>query len=156
MTGSDGEEVPFDAMFIDSMIEHHQGAITMAEEALQMSERPETLALAEAIISAQTTEIEQMQEWREAWFPGLAATGGMDMSMGDMSISTDESILYDQRFLQAMISHHEGAIHMAEEALQMSEREEIRTLSEEIIATQNAEIEQMRAWLAEWFDVSES
>jgi uncharacterized protein (DUF305 family) len=146
---------PFDAMFIDGMIEHHQGAITMAEEVLATSERPELLTLADAIIAAQTTEIEQMQSWREAWYPDLAATMGMEMDMGDMSISADESIPFDQRFLQAMISHHEGALHMAEAALASAEHEEIRTLAENIIATQTAEIEQMRGWLEEWFGVTE-
>ncbi len=148
------EEVPFDATFIDGMIEHHNGAIIMAEEAMEKSERPEVLALAEAIVAAQTTEIAEMQSWRTAWFPDLEATMGMDMDMGDMSVSTDESISFDQRFLQAMISHHEGAVDMAEEALEMSEREEIRTLANNIIATQTAEIEQMRAWLAEWYGVT--
>lgn len=153
--GAMGEtNAPFDAMFIDGMIEHHQGAIAMAEEVLATSERAELLTLANAIIAAQTTEIEQMQSWRTAWYPDLEATAGMNTAMGDMGISTDESIPFDQRFLQAMISHHEGAIAMAEEALESAEHEEIRTLAENIIATQNAEIEQMRGWLEEWFGVT--
>jgi predicted outer membrane protein len=52
---------PFDAQFIDSMIEHHQGAITMAKQALEESERPEIKQLSEAIIAAQQKEIEQMK-----------------------------------------------------------------------------------------------
>jgi uncharacterized protein (DUF305 family) len=148
-------EVAFDATFIDSMIEHHRGAITMAEQALENSERSELRSLAEAIIAAQTTEIEEMQQWREAWFPDLAPTDGMEMGMGEMSISTDESTPFDQRFIEAMISHHQGAIDMAEMALEMSERDEIRELAETIIATQSAEIEQMRNWLEEWYNITE-
>jgi uncharacterized protein (DUF305 family) len=53
-----------------------------------------------------------------------------------------------------MISHHQGAIDMAEMALAQAEHEEIRTLSEEIVAAQTAEIEQMQAWLAEWYDTT--
>jgi uncharacterized protein (DUF305 family) len=153
--GDSTSDAPYDALFIDGMIEHHAGAVTMAEEVLVESERPELLEMAEAIIATQSAEIEQMQAWRSEWFPDLPLTEGMAMEMGAMSISTDTSVHFDQRFLEAMISHHEGALHMAEEALAASKREEIRTLAEAITATQSAEIEQMRGWLAEWFGVSQ-
>lgn len=145
---------PFDAQFIDSMIEHHQGAIAMAEQVLAESERSELRQLAGEIITAQTSEIEEMTTWRQAWYPDLPATSGMDMGMGEMEISADESKPFDQRFLEAMISHHQGAIDMAKVAQERAEREEIRTLAAAIIAAQEAEIEQMRAWLAEWFGES--
>ncbi len=149
-------ETPFDAAFIDGMIEHHQGAIAMAQIVLDESEQPELRTFAEAIISAQDGEIAQMQEWRTAWFPDLAPTTGMEMGMemGDMSIAEDPDKPFEQRFIEAMISHHQGAIDMADMALEMSERAEIRTLAEAIIAAQTAEIEQMQGWLAEWYGVT--
>ena len=58
----------FDQQFIDEMIVHHEGAVAMAELVLTQSKRPELLDLARTIINAQTTEIEQMKEWREKWF----------------------------------------------------------------------------------------
>src|SRR5688572_28798666 len=63
--------IPFDANFIDSMLEHHQGAIDMAEMALEQAEHEEIRTLAQEIIVAQTSEIEQMQSWRNEWFAGL-------------------------------------------------------------------------------------
>lgn len=147
---------PFDAQFIDSMIEHHQGAIDMANEVLAQSERPELRQLAEAIIVAQTQEIEQMTAWRQAWYPDLPATGGMGMGMGEMGISSDESTPFDQRFLVAMISHHQGAIDMAVMAQCMAEHQEIKTLADAIITAQQAEIEQMQGWLQVWFGVEEA
>ncbi len=57
----------FDLMFIDMMIPHHQGAITMAREALQRAEHPEIKRIAEQIIAAQEREIRQMNEWKAAW-----------------------------------------------------------------------------------------
>jgi uncharacterized protein (DUF305 family) len=148
-------EIPFDATFIDGMIEHHQGAIDMAEMALEQAEHEEIRTLSEEIIAAQQGEIEQMQQWRSEWFPDLEATEGMAMDMGQMSISDDESVPFDQRFIEAMISHHQGAISMAEMALEMSEREEIRSLAEDIIAAQTAEIEQMQGWLADWYGITQ-
>lgn len=146
---------PFDAQFIDSMIEHHQGAVTMAQAVLQQAEHAELKTMAEAIIAAQNAEIQQMQGWRTAWHPDLPPTGGMGMSMGDMMISSDESIPFDQRFLTAMISHHQGAIEMAQMAQQMAERQEIKDLAAAIITAQQAEIKQMQEWLQAWFGVTQ-
>ena len=146
-------EGPFDAAFIDGMIVHHEGAIAMAQQVLAESERPELLQMAEAIISAQQGEIAQMQGWRGEWYPDLAETTGMEMEMGMMEISTDEATPFDQRFLEAMIDHHQGALEMATAAREQAEHQEVRDLAQAIIDAQQAEIDQMRAWLVEWFDV---
>lgn len=144
-------EAPFDAMFIDSMVEHHRGAIGMAEQVRVEAERPELRAMAEEIIDAQVGEIGQMESWRVEWYPGLLQTDGMGMAMGDMAVSTDESLPFDQRFIDAMIDHHKGAVAMAEEALTQAEHGELRTMAQAIIDSQKAEIAQMEAWEAEWF-----
>jgi uncharacterized protein (DUF305 family) len=62
-------EDPFDRAFIDNMIPHHQSAIAMAEVALDESENPEIRELSRNIIDSQRAEIEQMQTWREEWYP---------------------------------------------------------------------------------------
>jgi uncharacterized protein (DUF305 family) len=59
---------PFDKAFIDAMIPHHQSAIEMAQVAREKSEIPEIKELAEDIIGAQKTEIEQMTRWRQQWY----------------------------------------------------------------------------------------
>ncbi|MGQ9483345.1 DUF305 domain-containing protein [Chloroflexus sp.] len=40
---------PYDALFIDSMIVHHEGAVTIARQALQESRRTEIRQLAEGL-----------------------------------------------------------------------------------------------------------
>ncbi|ABU58854.1 DUF305 domain-containing protein [Roseiflexus castenholzii] len=148
-------ETPYDALFIDSMIMHHEGAIVMARQALESAERPEIRQLAEAIISAQQNEIDQMRSWRAAWYPDLAPTAGMGMEMGPMMVA-DGPAPFDRRFIEAMIPHHEGAIAMARDALQRAERQEIRDLAQSIIAAQDAEIAQMRTWLKAWYGIEDT
>ena len=59
---------PFDKEFIEQMIPHHQMAIMMATMLLQGTEREEMKALGQAIIDAQSNEIDQMRSWYSAWY----------------------------------------------------------------------------------------
>src|SRR6266545_7287683 len=72
---------PFDAQFIDSMTKHHQGAIDMAKQAQAQAQQPEIKGLAGNIIKSQQAEIDEMKQWRAAWYPDLGDTGGMMMDM---------------------------------------------------------------------------
>ena len=58
----------FDKAFIEMMIEHHQGAIDMANLIPSRTDRPELRKLGVDIISAQSSEIEMMQSWLRDWF----------------------------------------------------------------------------------------
>jgi uncharacterized protein (DUF305 family) len=51
----------FERLYLEGMIEHHEGAIQMAQMILD-SENPEVKELGEAIVESQTAEIEQMKE----------------------------------------------------------------------------------------------
>ena len=54
----------------------------------------------------------------------------------------------DRDFAAAMIPHHQGAIEMARIQLRHGTDPEMRRLAEEIIRTQEAEIAELRAFLA--------
>jgi uncharacterized protein (DUF305 family) len=51
----------FDRMWLEMMIEHHEGAVAMAEEVLQTTKDPEVRRLAQGIIDGQEVEIETMR-----------------------------------------------------------------------------------------------
>lgn len=61
-------DAEFDLRFINAMIPHHEGAITMAQDALSKSQRPEIKKLAQSIINSQQAEISQMKQWRKTWY----------------------------------------------------------------------------------------
>ena len=74
------------------------------------------------------------------------------MSMADMNkqlekLSGDE---FDKAFLEMMITHHQGAIDMANLATTRAKHDEVKTLSQEIIKAQNKEITDMQQWQMNW------
>jgi uncharacterized protein (DUF305 family) len=60
----------------------------------------------------------------------------------------------DRRFIDAMVPHHQGAIEMARVALKNAEHKEIKQLSRNIVSTQQAEIEELKAIKKEEFGTS--
>ncbi|HXF61047.1 MAG TPA: DUF305 domain-containing protein [Caldilineaceae bacterium] len=144
----------FDLGFIDGMIAHHEGAIAMAEQALEEAEHDEIRQMAQAIIDAQQAEIAQLQEWRMTWYPDAAPTRGLGMEMGMMEIAEGEEP-FDLRFIDAMISHHQGAIAMAQAALTSAQHDEIRQMAQDIIDAQQAEIDQLAEWRDAWYPDAE-
>lgn len=66
LEGKTGEA--FDRAFIEGMIVHHEGAVEMAEQALEKALRPEIKEMAKDIIEAQTREIEMMRKWLKDWY----------------------------------------------------------------------------------------
>lgn len=156
----------FDLRFIDGMILHHQGAITMAEAALQNSQRAEIKELAQNIVRDQEGEISRMQTWRQAWYPEASAEPTMyDAQMGhtmEMSTEMQSSMQmdgdlgkadeeFDLRFINGMIPHHDGALAMAEQGLKNSDRPEIQQVSNDILRTQQVEIDLMNQWKEDWY-----
>jgi uncharacterized protein (DUF305 family) len=80
------------------------------------------------------------------------ATDHNSMSMMDMNkqlegLSGDE---YDKAFIEMMITHHEGAVDMAELSASRAKHDEIKQLSQAIITAQDKEIADMKQWQQDW------
>jgi uncharacterized protein (DUF305 family) len=150
-----------DLQYIDMMVPHHQLAIDMARIALEHARHGELVGLSRDIIQAQQDEIERMAIWREEICrmrnvecgmrnmtpsPDSQEMLGMDVDLEGLAASSD----FDRAFMEAMISHHQGAIDMSRAALPHLQRAELRDLARDIITTQQVEIDRMRAWLREW------
>ncbi len=152
---------PYDLQFIDTMSAHHQGAVEMAQMVITKSGNGELKQFAQKIISDQKKEIATMKEWRDKWFAGMPAAKNMEMSgmMDSMKMMSGDEMKkmetasgkdFDLMFLDMMTPHHAGAITMAKEALAKAEHPEIKTLSNNIIKAQEAEIKQMADWKSKW------
>jgi len=157
----------YDLRFIDAMTPHHLGGVEMAKVALQKSQRPQIKKLANNIIEAQNKEIAQMKQWRQAWYPKAGdkpvAYNAQMAKMMEMSPDQKKGMMmsmdlgaadaqFDLRFLNAMIPHHEGAVTMAQDALNKSQHPQIKKLAQSIITSQQAEIQQMKQWRKAWYN----
>jgi uncharacterized protein (DUF305 family) len=58
---------------------------------------------------------------------------------------------FDLAFIDAMIPHHQSAIDAAKAAEKSAQRPEIKQLAAEIVAAQQREIDQMKAWRTSWY-----
>lgn len=149
-----------DTEFAQMMIVHHEGAIEMADLAVEKAESEDVRSLAEGISAAQGPEIEKMTSWLEAW--GEETSSAMEgMSGGGMEMdgmSQDEAMTqlegqtgaeFDRNFLEMMIAHHKGAVEMAQTELDNGENPQALELAQKIIDDQQAEIAEMETMLQE-------
>jgi uncharacterized protein (DUF305 family) len=158
-------EAPYDLRYLDSMIEHHQGAIDMAQMAQSKAQHSELKVLAASMITTQQRELAQMKQWRGEWYAGKPQAASQRMSSVTKSVSGTVTSMpstnmdhmqsasgnaFDLMFINMMIPHHQEAVTMANEASQRAEHKDLKSLSKNISSAQSAEIKTMRSWQSQW------
>jgi uncharacterized protein (DUF305 family) len=157
------EAAPSDAdvTFTQNMIPHHQQAIEMTKLVDTHTDRPELRELADSIQSSQSQEIAQMEGWLRSWGEpatppeGHGGHGGTEMpglmTDADMRrLMESTGTEFDLAFVDMMAAHHQGAIAMANTELTDGSLPEVTRLAQQIIDTQQDEIDQLKRWKAEW------
>ncbi len=80
--------------------------------------------------------------------------GGMGMGMGMMGdVDTLSPPRLEVMFMVEMIPHHQDAVDMSRLAPDRAAHQELKELAAGIITGQSAEIDQMNAWLAAWYNL---
>jgi uncharacterized protein (DUF305 family) len=148
-----------DVAFATNMIPHHQQAVEMSAMVPGRSTNPAVVKLAADISAAQGPEIETMKAFLVQWNAGESdhqghgdMAGGMAMDgMVDQAAMTKLESLkgpeFDTLWLQSMIGHHEGAIKMAQAELAGGANADAKTLAQQIVTGQQAEIITMKQML---------
>lgn len=62
-----------------------------------------------------------------------------------------EVIPFDRAFIDMMVPHHQGAVAMAQIAQKRAQHKQVRLLANDVIAGQDREIRQMKAWRKAWY-----
>ncbi len=150
-----------DIAFIKDMTPHHQGAVGMAELAADRAANPKVVDLAARIVAAQAPELAKMADMAKAWgvsldgsaggHGGAPATGHSGGGAEDDDVAALKPLsgaAFDREFLARMIKHHESALPMSQANLDKGQNPQAKALATAIIATQTAEIAEMKALLA--------
>ncbi|MEV6398201.1 DUF305 domain-containing protein [Streptomyces sp. NPDC051907] len=141
--------------YAQMMIEHHSQALTMTALVPERAGSTQLKRLAERIAAAQQPEIAAMEGWlKKNGGDKAAQKGGHDHGHGQMPGMATEAQLtqlkeakgaaFDELFLKLMITHHQGAVTMAVEALSDGNNVLIEEMANDVIAQQTSEIERMR------------
>lgn len=146
-----------DVAFATNMIPHHQQAVEMSTMVPDRSTNAELIALAQQISAAQQPEIDVMKVFLVQWnenpetSSGHGGHGNTMTGMVDAATMTKLQSLngaeFDKLWLESMISHHQGAIEMAKAELANGDNVDAKSLAQNIVTTQEAEIGQMKQML---------
>jgi uncharacterized protein (DUF305 family) len=153
-----------DVTFAQQMIPHHAQAIQMSDMLLaKQGIDPKVSALANQIKAEQGPEIQTMQSWLNAWgqnttpstspsmdMPGMPGMSGSGMmSDQDMAaLQNAQGVEAGRLFLTQMITHHQGAIRMAQNEINTGQYTAAVALARSIVSSQQQEINTMQSMLA--------
>ena len=154
----------FDKAYLTDMIAHHQGALNMASQARELTTKAEIRTLADAIITSQVTEVQQMMDWQQEWGYSttdsnnphaghmMESSGSMGDDMADMEAKLNglNGEAYDKEFLKQMILHHQQAVDMSKYAQTNAKHQEVKDLAQAVITAQEKEIADMKNWQQKW------
>ncbi len=100
------------------------------------------------LVSVAATTFDKPSEDSNKNMPHNSMSASMEMSADSLADKTGDE--YDVAFISEMIAHHEGAIEMAKLSATNAKHEEIKQLSNDILAAQQKEIDQMKQWQKDW------
>lgn len=137
-----------DLRYINAMIAHHKGAMKLAEQVKNESQRQDIKDLANMILTDEPKAIAELYQWKKDWYNDTTEVA----SMGVPNLGTYDEKL-DWRFLNALITHHESGIEMTMEIQKKSTRNEILNNAnavEDFLHKGKIKLSQMRT---DWYEV---
>ncbi|MFF3864925.1 DUF305 domain-containing protein [Micromonospora sp. NPDC001898] len=156
-----------EAGFARDMTGHHAQAVEMGLIAFRQGTDPEVVSIGGDIATGQQGEIGTMQTWLRSW--GLDPTGSQPrmawMPDGEDTVrdglmpgmATPEELAklraaqgreLDVLFLELMIDHHTGGVHMIDGILDVSDESDVVRTARTMKNTQQTDLTNLRAALA--------
>jgi uncharacterized protein (DUF305 family) len=151
-----------DVGFLQDMIDHHEQGVLMARMVLDKEKSdvdPVVRTLAEEVILIQEREIGLMDAQLSIWgkirgdldrnamtWMGMSTTvgtmPGMQTQAALDSLDAAKGADADRLFLTMMRDHHQGGVHMAQDAARHAGSTRVRDLATRIARSQSSEIEE--------------
>lgn len=146
-----------DVAFASNMIPHHQQAVELSALVPDRSTNPPLIALAQQISAEQQPEVNVMKVFLVQWNENPDSNSGHGGHGNTMQGMVDEATMtklkslsgteFDKLWLESMISHHQGAVEMAKAEMANGDNVDAKSLANNIVTTQEAEIGQMKQML---------
>jgi|tagenome__1003787_1003787.scaffolds.fasta_scaffold20770669_2 uncharacterized protein (DUF305 family) len=145
-----------DVTFAQKMIPHHQQALDMAAMVPSRTTNEKLVVMAKHIALDQQAQIDTLQGLLQQWGEPAAADhmGHDGMGMDGMvdaatmeKLPTLKGAEFDNLWLESMISHHQGAVAMAEPEVAQGKNPTAVKMAKIIVQWQQFEIGQMHAML---------
>ena len=149
---TEAEATAADLAFIEAMIAHHEQAVELAGLAPDRAADAELADLASRMRAAQIAEADAMRSWlerRSAREQPADDHGHAEAMRGEISRSTIdraaglEGAAFDELFIAAMVSHHRGAVEMAEARLAEAGDPAVARWARAIATSQSLEIDRL-------------
>lgn len=142
--------------FAMMMIEHHKGAIEMADYELEYGDNQEMMDMASEMKEKQAAEIEELEAFMAGHTvnpdeeDGMAFMEASEKAMAKMDVQVHRQYLNydpDHDFAALMIHHHRSAVEMAEAEIQFGHEEQMIEMASMMKEDQLKEIEDIKGWL---------
>ncbi|MFD3512913.1 DUF305 domain-containing protein [Streptomyces sp. NPDC058657] len=141
--------------YMDMMITHHAQALVMTGLAPSRASARNVKLMAERIAAAQRPEIDAMKGWqsrngadkRPKAPHDHGAMAGMATEKQLAALKAARGKDFDKLFLELMITHHQGALTMAGDALADGNDVTVEEMATELVAQQTTEINRMARML---------
>ncbi len=131
--------------FIAEMIPHHQEAVDSSKIIVAKWETVIIKNMAQAIIDWQSSEITMLKDWLASGYPNSTYKSNYKAMMRSLTNLTDHEL--EDTYMEDMVKHHEAAIAMAKQVLDISQKPEIVKFANDVIATQSNETTEFKKLL---------
>jgi uncharacterized protein (DUF305 family) len=139
-----------DVAFAQNMVPHHQQAVDMAELIPRHTSNPKMLVIARDMSADQQSEIRALSRLLDKWGESAAMDHGDHEGMPGMPGMVDPATMnqlqsldgnaFDALWMRSMISHHRGAVAMAQDEIAHGQSQDAITMAHNIVTTQQREI----------------
>lgn len=137
-----------DLRYINAMIAHHRGAMLLADQAQNKTERKEMKDLSAMILKNEPGAIAELYQWKKDWYGDTKEV--RDPIVPNLG-SYDEK--FDLRFLNSLIAHHEAGLLMTKDIKVKSSRTEILNNADAVDTFLNTTLKVFKDFRLEWYKI---
>ena len=137
-----------DLRYVNAMIAHHRGAVLLAEQVANKTQRADIKDLSAKILTDEPKAITELYSWKKAWYGDTRSV--RDPVVANLG-SYDEKL--DLRFLNALIAHHELGLQMTKEIKTKSSRTEVLNNADSVDTFLTTTLVIFKNWRMQWYGI---